>query len=95
MASRNKTPFTQGQLKSLVERIERLEEEKSTISTDIKTVYSEAKSHGFDTKILKTVIKLRKKDKSELEEEESMLSLYMTALGMVPTEEADEAKSSD
>ena len=85
-----KTSFAQGQLRSLVERIERLEEEKKTIAADIKEVYAEAKGNGFDTKILRKVISLRKKEATEREEEQSMLDLYMAALGMIPqeTEEA-------
>jgi uncharacterized protein (UPF0335 family) len=85
-----KTTFAQGQLKSLVERIERLEEEKKTIAADIKEVYAEAKANGFDTKILRKVISLRKKEANEREEEQSMLDLYMSALGMIPaaTDEA-------
>ena len=85
-----KTTFAQGQLRSLVERIERLEEEKKTIAGDIKEVYAEAKANGFDTKILRKVISLRKKEAAEREEEQSMLDLYLQALGMIPdqTEEA-------
>ena len=64
----NKTTFAHGQLKSIVERIERLEEEKKTIAGDIKEVYAEAKANGFDTKILRKVISLRKKDAAEREE---------------------------
>jgi uncharacterized protein (UPF0335 family) len=78
-----KTTFAQGQLRALVERIERLEEEKKTIAADIKEVYAEAKGHGFDTKIMRKVISLRKKEASEREEEQSMLDLYMSALGMI------------
>jgi uncharacterized protein (UPF0335 family) len=85
-----KSSFAQGQLKSIVERIERLEEEKKTITADIKEVYAEAKGNGFDTKILRKVISIRKKDANEREEEESMLDLYLQALGMVPSE-AEEA----
>jgi len=86
----NKTSFAQGQLRGLVERIERLEEEKKTIAGDIKEVYAEAKANGFDTKILRKVVSLRKKEASEREEEQSILDLYMSALGMIPTE-ANEA----
>ena len=78
-----KTSFAQGQLKSLVERIERLEEEKKTIAGDIKEVYAEAKANGFDTKILRKLISIRKKDRNEREEEEAILDLYMSALGML------------
>lgn len=78
-----KSSFAQDQLRSIVERIERLEEERKTIASDIKEVYAEAKGHGFDTKILRKVIALRKKDAAEREEEESMLDLYLQALGML------------
>jgi uncharacterized protein (UPF0335 family) len=78
----SKTSFAKGQLRGLVERIERLEEEKKTIAGDIKEVYGEAKSHGFDTKILRKVVALRKRDRHEREEEEAMLDLYLGALGM-------------
>ena len=82
-----KTTFAHGQLKSIVERIERLEEEKKVIAGDIKEVYAEAKANGFDTKILRKVISLRKKEPAERDEEESMLDVYMAALGMIPGEE--------
>ena len=72
-----------GQLRAFIERIERLEEEKQTIADDIKEVFAEAKGTGFDTKAMRTIIRLRKKDKAEREEEEAMLDLYMAALGMV------------
>jgi uncharacterized protein (UPF0335 family) len=72
-----------GQLKAIVERIERLEEEKATLSADIKEVYAEAKANGFDTKILRKVISLRKKEAAEREEEQSLLEVYMNALGMI------------
>ncbi len=78
-----KTSFAQEQLKSIVERIERLEEEKKAIAGDIKEVFAEAKANGFDTKILRKVIALRKKDRHEREEEEAILDLYLNALGML------------
>ena len=87
----NKTTFAHGQLKSIVERIERLEEEKKTIAGDIKEVYAEAKANGFDTKILRKVISLRKKDAAERAEEESMLDVYLAALGMIPGESEEAA----
>ncbi|MCX7348716.1 MAG: DUF2312 domain-containing protein [Alphaproteobacteria bacterium] len=87
----NKTTFAHGQLKSIVERIERLEEEKKTIAGDIKEVYAEAKANGFDTKILRKVISLRKKDAAEREEEESMLDVYLAALGMIPGDSEEAA----
>jgi uncharacterized protein (UPF0335 family) len=86
----NKTSFAKGQLKSLVERIERLEEEKKALAGDIKEVYGEAKAHGFDTKILRKVISLRKRDRQERAEEEAMLDLYLSALGMIPVAAAAE-----
>jgi uncharacterized protein (UPF0335 family) len=79
-----KTSFANGQLKSIVERIEHLEEEKKTIAGDIKEVYGEAKANGFDTKILRKVISIRKKDHAEREEEDAVLAVYLQALGMVP-----------
>lgn len=88
-----KSTFAHGQLRSLVERIERLEEEKATISNDIKEVYQEAKSNGFQVKVLRAVIALRKKDKASREEEQSMLDLYLAALGMVPEAEASSEES--
>ena len=80
-----KTTFAEGQLKSVVERLERLEEEKKALSGDIKEVYAEAKANGFDTKILRKVIALRKKDAVEREEEEAMVALYLSALGAPPS----------
>ncbi len=81
--------FARDQLKSIVERIERLEEEKQAVSDDIKEVYAEAKANGFDTKTLRTVVRLRKQDSNERQEQEALLELYMQALGMVlPDREA-------
>ena len=74
-------------LKSFIERIERLEEEKRALSGDIKEVYAEAKGTGFEPKIMRQIIKIRKMDKEEVDEEESLLDLYKRALGMMP--EAD------
>lgn len=82
--------FAADQLKSFVERIERLEEEKQTIQDDIKDVYAEAKGTGFDIKILRQVIRIRKQDKSEREEQEAVLDLYLQALGMVFTPSSEE-----
>ncbi len=72
------------QLKSFIERIERLMEEVKTIQDDIKDVFAEAKGNGFDTKVMRKVIALRKKDAAEREEEETILDLYLQALGMIP-----------
>lgn len=71
-----------GQLRALIERIERLEEDKKDVTDDIKDVYAEAKGTGFDTKAIRTIIKQRKKDAAERQEEESILDLYKAALGM-------------
>jgi uncharacterized protein (UPF0335 family) len=71
------------QLKSFVERIERLEEEKKGIADDIRDIFAEAKGQGFDTKVMRQVIRLRKKDAAERQEEEALLDLYLHALGML------------
>jgi uncharacterized protein (UPF0335 family) len=68
-------------LKSFIQRIERLEEEKKALGADIREVYSEAKSGGFDAKIMRQVVKVRKMDKSDREEQESLLQVYLEAVG--------------
>ncbi|HEX2364367.1 MAG TPA: DUF2312 domain-containing protein [Bradyrhizobium sp.] len=77
------TRFAKDQLKSIIERIERLEEEKKTISDDIRDVYAESKGNGFDVKALRAVIRLRKQDPNERQEQETILETYMQALGMI------------
>ena len=79
----NSQSIAQSQIRSIVERIENLEAEKKTISDDIKEVYDEAKANGFDTKTLRKVVTLRKKDRAEREEEEALLDLYLSSLGMI------------
>ncbi|AKE44825.1 DUF2312 domain-containing protein [Sinorhizobium phage phiM9] len=79
------------QLRAFIERIERLEEEKRTIGDDIKDVFGEAKSMGFDTKILRKVIALRRQDADERMEQEAILDTYLQALGMIPAFEAEDA----
>ena len=74
------------QLQSIVQRIERLEEEKKALADDIRDVYAEAKAVGFDVKALRTVVKLRKQDAAERQEHEAILATYMLALGMVVDE---------
>ncbi len=69
-------------LKSLIERIERLEEEKAALAEDIREVYSEAKGSGFDIKIMRQIVRLRKLDSSDRQEQEAILDTYMAALGM-------------
>ena len=76
------TKFAKDQLKAIIERIERLEEEKKTISDDIRDVYAEAKGNGFDVKALRTIVRLRKQDENERAEQETILETYMQALGM-------------
>lgn len=78
-----KASFSNGQLRSIVERIERLEDEKKALSVDIKDMYTEAKGNGFDTKTLRKLIALRKLDRHEREEAQAMLEVYMDALGML------------
>ncbi|MBL8836676.1 MAG: DUF2312 domain-containing protein [Alphaproteobacteria bacterium] len=74
--------ITPGKLKSFIERIERLEAEKAELAADIREVYGEAKGEGYDTKIMRQLIKLRKLDKQELTEQEELLDTYRKALGM-------------
>ncbi|ESQ80539.1 DUF2312 domain-containing protein [Asticcacaulis sp. BYS171W] len=75
------TAAAQGRLRTIIERIERLEEDKAAISGDLKEVYDEAKGEGFDVKILRKVVRLRKQDKVKREEEEALLDLYLSAIG--------------
>ena len=75
------TAAAQSRLKSLIERIERLEEDKAAIAGDMKEVFGEAKGEGFDTKIMRKVIRLRKQDKAKRLEEEAILDLYLSAIG--------------
>lgn len=70
------------QLRAIIERIERLEEEKATTADDIKDVYGEAKGAGFDTKTIRQIVKIRKQDKDERMEQEAILNTYLQALGM-------------
>jgi len=68
-------------LRQFIERIERLDEEKSAITADIKDVYAQAKSQGFETKAVRQIVRLRKKDRQEREEEQAILDLYLAAIG--------------
>ncbi len=72
-----------GHLRAFIERVEKLEDEKRAISEDIKDVYAEAKGNGFDVKIIRKIVALRKKDRDQRREEEEILDLYLNALGMV------------
>ncbi len=68
-------------LRQFIERIERLDEEKSALTADIKDVYAQAKSQGFETKAVRQIVRLRKKDRQEREEEQAILDLYLAAIG--------------
>jgi uncharacterized protein (UPF0335 family) len=71
-----------GHLRSFVERVEKLEEEKKALADDIKDVYAEAKGNGFDVKILRKIVSMRRQDTDKRREEEEILDLYLSALGM-------------
>ena len=79
------------QLRTIIARIERLEEEKAALSIDLREVYAEAKGNGFDVKALKTVIRIRKQDENKRREEEAVLTTYLHALGMADAPEAEAA----
>ena len=74
-------------LRSFIERIERLEEERRTLGADIKEVYAEAKGAGFDAKTMRQIIRIRRMDKDDLDEQETLLDVYKRALGMLPEAE--------
>jgi len=78
-------------LRSFIERIERLEEEKRALAADVKEVYAEAKGNGFDARIMRQLIRLRRMDKDDLDEQESLLDVYKRALGMLPEAPASAA----
>lgn len=77
------TRFAKDQLRSIVERIERLEEEKKSLADDVRDIYAEAKGNGFDVKALRAIVRLRKQDANERAEQETILETYMLALGML------------
>ena len=83
-----RTSFAKDHLRSFVERIEKLEEEKAALTADIREVYAEAKGHGFDTKIMRKVVGIRKVDATVRDEQAALLDLYLAALGMVPASTA-------
>jgi len=82
------------QLRSFIERIERLEEEKHALSAYIKDVYAEAKGSGFDTAIMRQIIRIRRMDQDDVDEQETLLDIYKRALGMLPSAEP-EAKAAE
>lgn len=85
----NTESVAQDQLRAFIERIERMAEEKAAIAEDIKEIYAEAKGNGFNTKILRMIVSIRKQDANERMEQEALLELYMSALGMVSAPSED------
>jgi uncharacterized protein (UPF0335 family) len=77
-----KAGFAKDHLRAFIDRIERLEEERAALTADIREVYNEAKGNGFDTKIMRRVVRMRKLDKADFQEQEAILDLYLGALGM-------------
>lgn len=75
------TAAAQGRLRTIIERIERLEEDKAAVMADIKEVFAEAKGEGYDVKVLRKVVRIRKQDKAKRQEEEAILDLYLSAVG--------------
>lgn len=84
MSREDKTtqPVAADQLKSIIERVERLHEERKAIGDDIKEIYGEAKANGFDTKVIKKIVAMRQQDRDERMEQEAILDMYLAALGM-------------
>lgn len=81
-AAEGSAGFAQGKLRSFIERIERLEEEKAALAADVREIYSEAKGQGFETKVMRKVVALRKMETADRQEQDALLDLYMDALGM-------------
>lgn len=77
-----KSGFAEGKLRAFIERVERLEEERAALSADIREVYAEAKGQGFDKKIMRQVVRIRRLDKADRQEQEALLDTYLAALGM-------------
>ncbi|MBK1975499.1 DUF2312 domain-containing protein [Brevundimonas diminuta] len=77
------TATAQGRLRAIIERLERLEQDKQDVMTDMKEVFAEAKGEGYDVKVLRKVLRIRKQDKAKRQEEEAILDLYLSALGEV------------
>ncbi len=88
-----KPDSTAERLKSFVERIERLNEDRKGVSDDIKDVFAECKGHGFDLQIIRQVLRLRKMDANDRQEQEALLETYLSALGMTPLEQAAAART--
>ena len=79
----NAAPIAADQLKSIIKRVERLEEDKKAISDDIKEIYLEAKGNGFDVKIIRKIVARRKRDREEVEREQEMIDLYESRIGIL------------
>lgn len=79
-----------GHLRSLIERIERLQEDRSAVNADIREVYAEGKAAGFDVKIMRQVVRLRRMEKADRDEQETLLELYRRAIGMDPDPVAED-----
>lgn len=77
------TAAAQGRLRTIIERIERLEEDKAAVMADIKEVFAEAKGEGYDVKVLRKVVRIRKQDRAKRQEEEAILDLYLSAIGEI------------
>jgi uncharacterized protein (UPF0335 family) len=77
------TKFSKDLLRSVIERIERLEEQKAEIASDVRDIYSEAKGNGYDVKALRTIVRMRKQDANERAEQETILETYLQAMGMI------------
>ena len=77
------TAAAQGRLRTIIERLERLEEDKQAVLTDMKEVFAEAKGEGYDVKILRQVLRIRKQDKAKRQEQDALLDLYLSALGEI------------
>ena len=90
MIGHNKGGVAVDQLKSIISRVENLEEQKSAVAADIRDIYAEAKGNGFDTKAIKQIIKIRGMDAAQREEQETILDTYMNALGMLPLFDGEE-----
>lgn len=89
MIGHNKGGVAVDQLKSIISRVENLEEQKAAVAADIRDIYAEAKGNGFDTKAIKRIIKIRGMDAAQREEQETILDTYMNALGMLPLFEGE------
>ena len=85
----------QTQLKSIIERVERLEQEKAEIAEQIKEVFAEAKGNGFDTKIMRQIVKIRRMDQADLDEQETLLDVYLRALGMRPGMDDEDQRAAE